>query len=45
MGPVDDLPLPQYVTTEDVMIALRAVTVHAPARCTAGADASWKSAA
>ncbi|GAB4102029.1 hypothetical protein GCM10028790_10470 [Micromonospora taraxaci] len=38
MGPVDDLPLPQYVTTVDVVLALRAVTVHAPeqpdgARC------------
>ncbi|MEV1154439.1 hypothetical protein AB0J27_03390 [Micromonospora chokoriensis] len=30
MGSVDDLPLPPYVTTEDVVLALRAVTVHAP---------------
>ncbi|MET7947694.1 hypothetical protein [Micromonospora sp. NPDC005324] len=26
----DDLPMPPYVTTEDVVFALRAVTVHAP---------------
>lgn len=39
MGSVDDLPLPQYVSTEDVVLALT------PAGCTAGAVASWKSAA
>lgn len=26
----DDLPMPPYVTAEDVVFALRAVTVHAP---------------
>ncbi|WP_406067182.1 hypothetical protein [Micromonospora sp. NBC_01638] len=32
MGPIDDLPLPPHVTTADVVLALRAVTVHAPER-------------
>ncbi|MCZ7376286.1 hypothetical protein [Micromonospora sp. WMMC250] len=32
MGSVDDLPLPPHVTTEDVVLALRAVTVHTPER-------------
>ena len=26
----DDLPMPPYVTTEDVVFALRAVSVHTP---------------
>ncbi|MGC4770562.1 hypothetical protein ACLQ25_16505 [Micromonospora sp. DT44] len=38
MGPIDDLPLPPHVTTEDVVFALRAITLHVPeppdgARC------------
>ncbi|MDG4837295.1 hypothetical protein O7631_12290 [Micromonospora sp. WMMD967] len=38
MGSVDDLPLPPHVTMEDVVVALRTVTVHTPeqsdgARC------------
>ncbi|MBQ1016248.1 hypothetical protein KBX71_00025 [Micromonospora sp. D93] len=32
MGPIDDLPLPPYLTAEDVVFALRAVTVHVPER-------------
>ncbi|MEU8183157.1 hypothetical protein AB0B85_19605 [Micromonospora sp. NPDC049044] len=30
MEPTDELPLPPYVTREDVVFALRAVTVHGP---------------
>ncbi|MEW1588551.1 hypothetical protein AB0283_24265 [Micromonospora vinacea] len=29
MEPTDELPLPPYVTREDVVFALRAVSVHA----------------
>ncbi|MEU5780723.1 hypothetical protein [Micromonospora lupini] len=29
MEPTDELPLPPYVTKEDVVFALRAVSVHA----------------
>ncbi|MFI5928890.1 hypothetical protein ACIA3K_23370 [Micromonospora sp. NPDC051543] len=30
MEATDDLPLPPYVTKEDVVFALRAISVHAP---------------
>ncbi|MGX7669655.1 hypothetical protein [Plantactinospora sp. DSM 117369] len=33
---LDELPLPPYVTAEDVGFAVRAITVHAPERWPAG---------